>query len=122
MTASIDQDKLNKAEFYAKHIKNWQESGMPQKEYCKSIDISYPAFVYWRIKFRAKSKKPASKEQPTFVPITPQLSTTHIKPIIASPVHQIISIILSNGTQVSLPLTISPITIGEYVKAIRAAS
>ena len=121
MTTSIDQSTLTKAEFYGEHIKTWQQSGIRQKEYCKSANISYPAFVYWRIKFRSKNKKSVSKEQPTFVPLTPQLSTARIKPTILSPEHQVIGIVLPNGMQLSFPLTISPTSIGDYVKAIKAA-
>lgn len=122
MTTPKDEDTLNKAEFYDQHIKNWQKSGISQKEYCKSVKISCPAFVYWRVKFRGKNKKSVLKKQPTFVPLTPQLSTARFKSTISSPDHQIIGVILPNGTQLSFPLTISPTSIGDYVKAIRAAS
>ena len=111
---------FNKSEFYAEHIKKWQESGMGQKKYCASNDISYPAFVYWRIKFRGKSKKFSPKEKPTFVPISTHLPENSIKPAVAPSLHPAISIVLPNGTQLSLPSTISPASLGDYLKAIKA--
>jgi hypothetical protein len=121
MTTAIEQDKVNKAEFYANQIKNWQESGMPQKKYCKSVNISYPAFVYWRIKFRGKRKKSTRNEQPTFLSLTHQLSTNHIKSTGTSSEHQIISIILPNGAKLTFPLTVSPTSMADYLKAIKVS-
>ena len=54
---------LNKSAFYAQHIKDWQQSGLSQEKYCKSVNLSYPAFVYWRVKFLDQDKSASPKQR-----------------------------------------------------------
>ena len=35
-------------ETWIKHIQNWQDSGLIQKDYCQQYDLNYNSFVYWR--------------------------------------------------------------------------
>jgi hypothetical protein len=53
----------NKSAFYAQHIKDWQQSGLSQEKYCKSVNLSYPAFVYWRIKFLEQDKSSSTEKR-----------------------------------------------------------
>ena len=50
-------------------IRQWQGSGMSQKDFCKKKDIVYATFHYWYKKFRdvdVHDDAPA----PSFVPVT----------------------------------------------------
>ena len=35
-------------ETWIKHIQNWQDSGLIQKDYCQQYDLNYNSFVCWR--------------------------------------------------------------------------
>ena len=53
----------NKSAFYAQHIKDWQQSRLSQEKYCKSANLSYPTFVYWRVKFLNQDKSASPKQR-----------------------------------------------------------
>ena len=108
---TVDKSAINKSEFYAKHVKDWQESGITQEKYCKSANIFYPAFVYWRVKLLSKNKKTINSK---FLPLA--------SPSYAAPQHsenQKIEVISPDGTRLSFPLSIDPTILGRYIKALR---
>jgi len=43
----------DKATFWQRHINDWRSSGLSQKSYCQSHQLSYPNFGYWLKRFRA---------------------------------------------------------------------
>ena len=55
--SKLSKPDNKKSAFYTQHIRDWQQSGTSQVKYCKSVNISYPAFVYWRIKFLEQEKR-----------------------------------------------------------------
>lgn len=38
------------------HVKHWQNSGQSQAGYCKSHELSYHQFIYWRRKFEEQAQ------------------------------------------------------------------
>ena len=37
-----------KRQHWQRHIEAWQQSRLPQREYCKQQEISFSSFSYWR--------------------------------------------------------------------------
>jgi hypothetical protein len=108
---TVDKPVINKAEFYAKHIKDWQQSGMAQEKYCKSVNISYAAFVYWWVKLRPKNKENINSK---FIPL---VSSAHA--VVEGSESQKIEVIIPDGIRLSFPLSTDPMMLGDYIKALR---
>jgi hypothetical protein len=45
--------------YWESHLKNWQESGLSQSEYCRRKELKYNVFHYWKRKLY-KSRLPGS--------------------------------------------------------------
>ncbi len=43
--------RVKNRQFWKKQIKNWQESGLTQTEYCKQHDLSQHNLTYWKRRF-----------------------------------------------------------------------
>lgn len=106
----------NKSAFYAQHIRDWQQSGISQEKYCKSVNVSYPAFVYWRVKFLEQDKS-ASTEQRHLKSKTvqgkkPVFTQIKIKePVVLKReavrgVSDSLVLIMPDGIEIVLPITI----------------
>jgi|694.fasta_scaffold140843_1 hypothetical protein len=54
-------------------IRQWQETGMSQKDFCARKNIVYATFHYWYKKFRDAS--PPQDLTPSFVPVSVPLQT-----------------------------------------------
>jgi hypothetical protein len=59
-------NKENKREYWATHIKQWEESKLSQTKYCKQVGISYSTFVYWKGLLLSKLLQTSKKQ---FVPV-----------------------------------------------------
>jgi hypothetical protein len=110
------KSKSNNAEIYEQHIKNWQQSNLSQEKYCKSVNIPYSAFSYWRSNL--KNKKTISKKQSSFLPVLAQPPSTQIKPNPLISEHQKIIILTPSGIQLSFPIMINPNILADHVKAM----
>ena len=49
-------------------IRQWQGSGLSQKDFCEKKDIVYATFHYWYKKFRDADQEPSLS--PSFTPVT----------------------------------------------------
>jgi len=58
------------ASYWQQHIEAWQSSGQTQQDYCKSNELSYHRFGYWRRKFRQRSQEIQSRKVSGFIPVT----------------------------------------------------
>ncbi len=47
-----------KAAYWQQHFKDWQQSGLPQRDYCKLHKLTFSSFGYWRK--RLKTGEPIS--------------------------------------------------------------
>jgi len=59
-----------RAEYWREQIEAWRASGKSQHAYCRSGDLNYSRFVYWRRKFEEQASREARKPDPGFVPVT----------------------------------------------------
>ena len=57
------------ARYWLQQIEAWQSSGQTQQAYCKTNDLSYHRFGYWRRKFRQQSLEAQSQKGSGFVPV-----------------------------------------------------
>jgi len=56
METESRQEKLEKLrKFWKIHLETWEESGLPQKEYCRQHNLIYHRFVYWKARFKSKN-------------------------------------------------------------------
>lgn len=106
-----------KSAFYAQHISDWQQSGTSQVKYCKSVNISYPAFVYWRVKFldqdksafteqrRLKSKTVQGK-RPVFTQIKIKEPVVPKREAVRTGLSDSLVLIMPNGIELVLPIAI----------------
>jgi len=53
-------------------VREWQQTGLSQKQYCQENNIQYHVFHYWYRKFR--DEQPATERQPGFVQINNALA------------------------------------------------
>jgi hypothetical protein len=54
METESRQEKLEKLrKFWKAHMDKWEESGLPQKEYCRQHNLIYHRFVYWKARFKS---------------------------------------------------------------------
>lgn len=90
---------ITKREYWAQHIKQWQESKLSQERYCENNQINYNTFVYWKGVLKGKSEKNSKKR---FLPveIKAQKDSIEDKP-------QAIQIKLQSGYVVFIPTTLS---------------
>ena len=65
---SIKDRNREKADFWADHIKRWQESGLSQIDYCLENNLSRHRFTYWKCK-NNKKDNPIK-----FIPVIPRLT------------------------------------------------
>ncbi len=54
-------------------IRQWQSSGISQKDFCEKKDIAYATFHYWYRKFR--DVDPPDQVLPSFVPLSMPATT-----------------------------------------------
>ena len=45
-----------KRQHWQRHIEAWQQSRLPQREYCKQQEISFSSFSYWRTRLSRLSR------------------------------------------------------------------
>ena len=94
-------------ETWIKHIQNWQDSDLTQKDYCQQHDLNYNSFVYWRGQIK-QSKKSADflarpkQVLPAFAAIASQVNTA---PANKDNKHRCIELSLPHGItlKISLP-------------------
>jgi hypothetical protein len=56
METESRQEKLEKLrKFWKTHLDKWEESGLPQKEYCRQHNLIYHRFGYWKARFKSKN-------------------------------------------------------------------
>ena len=68
MPVKAESDAL--ASYWLQQIETWQSSEQAQQAYCKTNNLSYHRFGYWRRKFRRQSQKAQSQKGSGFVPVT----------------------------------------------------
>ena len=68
MSGEAESEAL--ASYWLQQIEAWQSSGQTQQAYCKSNNLSYHRFGYWRRKFRQQSQEAQSQKGSGFVPVT----------------------------------------------------
>lgn len=52
------------------HVERWRNSGQSQQGFCKTHNLSYAQFIYWRRKFEGKAKRPRTQTASALVPVT----------------------------------------------------
>ena len=68
MSGEAESEAL--ASYWLQQIEAWQSSGQTQQAYCKTNELSYHRFGYWRRKFRQQSQEAQSQKGSGFVPVT----------------------------------------------------
>ena len=71
--------------YWQEQINSWRESGQSQQTFCKTHELSYTRFVYWRRKFEGKSKRARNRTSSAFVPVTHQMSLATAELTLALP-------------------------------------
>jgi hypothetical protein len=105
----------NKSAFYTQHIKDWEQSGLSQEKYCKSVNLSYPAFVYWRVKFLEQDKSASPKQRclksktvqeknPVFTQIKIKEPVIPKREAIRTGLSDSLILIMPNGIEIVLPI------------------
>ena len=56
--------------YWQSQINSWRESGQSQQAYCKTHELSYTRFIYWRRKFEGKLKRSRHRSSSALVPVT----------------------------------------------------
>ena len=64
----------DKSDYWQQHFKDWQQSGLSQRDYCKQHNLTFSSFGYWRSRLKANSTAdskliPVSVSRPTSINI-----------------------------------------------------
>ena len=59
--------------YWQGQINSWRKSGQSQQAFCKTHDLSYARFIYWRRKFEGKLKRAGNRCSSALVPVTWQM-------------------------------------------------
>lgn len=54
MSTSREAELAEKRRYWKQHLKDWAASGKSQKDYCRTQDLSYYKFQYWKKRFQPK--------------------------------------------------------------------
>ena len=76
----------DKATYWQQHLKDWQQSGLSQRDYCQQHELTYASFGYWRKRLRTKESTTAK-----LVPIS-----------VSRPA--LITVYLPSGVRIEVPL------------------
>lgn len=101
---------LSKREFWLRHIKKWEASGLRQQAYCIDVGISYASFVYWK---GVLSAPPSQSKQKKFVPVK---VTTNSAAAVTAP--QAIQIKLLTGHIVYIPANMDMNEVGRLIHSL----
>jgi len=55
--------------YWQQHIDRWQVSGLSQQGFCKTHDLSYHRFLYWRRKFEGRTTENIKPPSSPLVPV-----------------------------------------------------
>jgi hypothetical protein len=69
------EDQQTNREEWQRRVREWEDSGLTQVEYCKRNELKISAFLYWRKKFSEKNPT-----RPSFVEV-PLSLTKRFHPI-----------------------------------------
>ena len=97
------QNRKEQQEQMLSMIDDWQSSGLNQRAYCASKEVSYSVFHYWYGLYRKKQSAPG-----VFLPVK----------VTSTPSKEQVTVIGTNGIKVQLPLTNQSI---EFVKQLLQA-
>jgi hypothetical protein len=67
--ATRKQSTPRSADFWRKHIGDWQASGLTQAEFCRQHKLSAGAFWHWKRRFLDQAEEAAPDNKPDIVPI-----------------------------------------------------
>jgi transposase-like protein len=97
--------KYSKEEMY-QAIELWQESGLSQRKFCSSENLSVKTFSYWLRKYRKEkglSEGHSKKASETFIPVEVSRGRTLNR---TNPDYSRIDVSFPNGVQLSCPVGI----------------
>ena len=60
MTDVTESETL--ATYWKQQVEAWKRSGLSQNQFCKTNELSYHRFVYWRSKFEGVTRSHRTKE------------------------------------------------------------
>lgn len=91
---------MKKSVYWGNHLRDWQESGLSQSEYCCREKISLTSFSNWR----KRLAEGVSEEQ--FVELKPSSQSEKIE------------LILESGLRLNLPMSISSAKLQELTRCL----
>ena len=101
-----------KLQYWAKHIKKWQASGLAQRAYCLREDIKWPTFDYWRRQILSDATRP----QPT-QKLAGGLTLVPVR-VAGKPSDETIVLRTLTGWELRLPLTVDPVWLTDILKRL----
>ncbi len=97
--------------FWKKQIRNWQESGLSQSEFCRTNNLIPHRFTYWKRKLVKQQEKAVSLVQ---VDMKTKLNT---KPAYRSPLR----IVFNNQFHIEVDRDFDPVTLRQLVYTLKQA-
>jgi hypothetical protein len=83
---TISPSESTTEQYWQKHFKYWQESGLTQSDYCRQAELSRHRFKYWRRKLEPASVPRRNKKRETgFVPVQVRPSSVEASLTLALP-------------------------------------
>jgi hypothetical protein len=83
----------DKAVYWQQHFKDWQQSGLSQRDYCQKHQLTFSSFGYWRKRLKT-SQSTSSKLIPVSVS-RPALITVYLPSgvRIEAPLHSLVELL-----------------------------
>lgn len=97
--------------FWKEHIKNWQESGQSQLEFCRKNNLISHRFTYWKQKLVKQQERAVSLVQVNME------ANVNTKPAYRSPLR----IVFNNQFHVEVDRDFGPVTLRQLVYTLKQA-
>ena len=89
---------VEKRAYWEKHLNDWKNSGLTQKDYCSRENLTYGSFKNWRSQLIANTRLQA----PSFIEATP------VEPEKSPSNALVLQISLANGSRIGVSAQASP--------------
>jgi len=86
---SEQTEREARTDYWQKQIEAWRASGQSQMAYCKTNDLNYSQFVYWRRKFRQAGQTVRRGRSTGFIPAT----------CVGAKTAEVLAVVLPNGVE-----------------------
>ncbi len=74
---NTDKQAESLATYWSQQVQSWKKTNQSQSDYCRTHDLNYHRFTYWRRKLSGQAhRSQAAVQRSAFVPVKPYSSVS----------------------------------------------